>query len=234
MGTGLAVLAAVLVCASAITGYVHRAVLNPEQFANRAVASLDEPAVREFLGARIAEAAVQQAPDLVAVQPLIRGAATSVTGRAPFRSIFRSAVRDVHRTVLEQDRDTVLLTLPDVGLVVRGALARRRGAAGTHRAACRARQGPGPDRRSAGSRGGARAVGRRPGRPAHRAAAAGPRRRDPCRRRCVADPAGRAPRAGAARVELPNIVAVDFYRQGDVFGAVDTLNGVGGAPAGAR
>ena len=33
---------------------------------------------------------------------------------------------------------------------------------------------------------------------------------------------------------FPNVLAVDFYRQGDVFRVVDTLNGVGGEPATAR
>ena len=29
------------------------------------------------------------------------------------------------------------------------------------------------------------------------------------------------------RHHFPNLVAVDFYRQGDLFGVVDTLNGLG-------
>ena len=36
----------------------------------------------------------------------------------------------------------------------------------------------------------------------------------------------RARRCQKARGLLPNLVAVDFYKQGDVFGVVDTLNGV--------
>ncbi len=30
----------------------------------------------------------------------------------------------------------------------------------------------------------------------------------------------------AVRGHIPNLVAVDFYRRGDLFGAVDALNGV--------
>ncbi|MBA2342795.1 MAG: hypothetical protein H0V85_04965 [Thermoleophilaceae bacterium] len=38
----------------------------------------------------------------------------------------------------------------------------------------------------------------------------------------------RARRCQQERGMLPNLVAIDFYKQGDVFGVVDTLNGVGG------
>ena len=124
IGAGLAVLAAVLLCAATLVGYVHRALLDPDRFADRSAAALSDPAVRDFVAARITDAVVQRDPDLVAVQPLIRSAASSLVGGQAFRGIFRAAVRDVHRTVIEHDRDTVLLTLGDVGLVLRGALAR--------------------------------------------------------------------------------------------------------------
>lgn len=42
----------------------------------------------------------------------------------------------------------------------------------------------------------------------------------------------RARRCQRERKRLPNLVAVDFYEQGDVFGVVDTLNGVGKKPKG--
>lgn len=38
----------------------------------------------------------------------------------------------------------------------------------------------------------------------------------------------RARRCAAERGRLPNVVAVDFYGIGDVFEAVDELNGLGG------
>ncbi len=124
MAAVLAVLAAVAGCGAVVVGYVDRAVLDSGQFANRATASLGDPAVRDFLGARIAQEAVRREPDLVGIAPLIRGASASVADSAPFRSIFRSAVRDVHRTVFEGDRDTILVTLSDIGVVVRSALAK--------------------------------------------------------------------------------------------------------------
>ena len=42
--------------------------------------------------------------------------------RRPFQAVFRGAVTDVHRAIFDRDRDTVTLTLVDVGTVLRGAL----------------------------------------------------------------------------------------------------------------
>ena len=44
----------------------------------------------------------------------------------------------------------------------------------------------------------------------------------------------RARKCERERGMLPNIVAVDFYRSGDLFGVVDVLNGVGVQPRGVR
>jgi hypothetical protein len=38
---------------------------------------------------------------------------------------------------------------------------------------------------------------------------------------------GRARACEQMRHRLPNLVAVDFYRRGDLLGVVDALNGVG-------
>ena len=47
---------------------------------------------------------------------------SGVVGGGAFRSLFRSAVLDAHRAIFTRDRDTVTLTLADVGTVVAAAL----------------------------------------------------------------------------------------------------------------
>ncbi len=42
---------------------------------------------------------------------------------------------------------------------------------------------------------------------------------------------GRARQCQQERAHLPNVVAVDFYRTGDLFRVVRTLNGLDPAPA---
>ncbi len=120
----LAVLSAVAACTAVVAGYVGNALLDSEQFASRSAAALEEPAVRDFLGSKIADGAISRNPDLVAVRPLIESAAASVVGSSAFRGLYRSAVHDAHRAVIERDQDTVVLTLADVGTVLRAAVAK--------------------------------------------------------------------------------------------------------------
>ena len=61
-------------------------------------------------------------PDLIAVRPLIESVAGGVVGGGAFTGVFRSAVRDVHRALIDRDEDTLTLTLRDIGVVLAGAV----------------------------------------------------------------------------------------------------------------
>ena len=115
----LAALAAMLALAA---GYARRAVVDSDQFANRATAALEDPDVRALISARVADEVLAQEPDLIAVRPLIESVAGGVVGGGAFTGVFRSAVRDVHRALIDRDQDTLTLTLRDVGVVLAGAL----------------------------------------------------------------------------------------------------------------
>ena len=58
--------------------------------------------------------------DLVAFRPLIESVVDGVTGGSVFQSAFRAGVADLHRTIFEQDANTVTLALADLGEVLRG------------------------------------------------------------------------------------------------------------------
>ena len=60
--------------------------------------------------------------DLIAARPLIASTVSGVVGGGAFRSLFRGAVLDAHRAIFTGDRDTLTLTLADVGTVVAAAL----------------------------------------------------------------------------------------------------------------
>ena len=115
----LAALAAML---ALVAGYARRAVVDSDQFANRATAALEDPDVRALISARVADEVLAQEPDLIAVRPLIESVAGGVVGGGAFTGVFRSAVRDVHRALVDRDQDTLTLTLRDVGVVLAGAL----------------------------------------------------------------------------------------------------------------
>ena len=105
-----------------VAGYARHAVVSSDQFANRATAALEDPAVRALISARVADEVLAQEPDLTAVRPLIESVAGGVVGSGAFTGVFRSAARDVHRALIERDEGTLTLTLRDIGAVLAGAV----------------------------------------------------------------------------------------------------------------
>ena len=119
----LAIVAAVALLGALVTGYASRTLFDSDQFANRASAALADDAVSAEVARRVTDDLVLRAEgDLVGVQPVIEEAVRAVVGGGAFRSLFRSAVSDVHRAIFEQDQNTFTLTLADIGATVRGAL----------------------------------------------------------------------------------------------------------------
>src|SRR5918992_646609 len=113
---------AVMVLALA-AGYTRRAAVDSDQFANRATAALRDDSVQALAAERITdEVVLENAADLITVRPLIQSAASGIVGSSAFTGLFRSAVRDVHRALFHRDRDTVTLTVGDVGTVLAAAL----------------------------------------------------------------------------------------------------------------
>jgi len=117
-------LAAICLVVALLAGYVRVAVLDSDQFADRATSALREQAVRDLIGRQITNQVVRANPDLAAVRPIIETASGTIVTTPAFQSLFHKAVRDLHRTVFTRDRDTATLTLLDVGVLLSGALER--------------------------------------------------------------------------------------------------------------
>ena len=115
-------LAAVALLLSLLTLYANRVLFDSDQFANHVGAAVEEPAVKDEIGRRITDGIVEAQPDLVAVRPVIQGVAAGVVGSGAFNDLLRAAVRDVHRAIFKHDKNTVTLTVADVGVVVGSAL----------------------------------------------------------------------------------------------------------------
>ena len=105
-----------------VAGYARHAVVDSGQFANRATAALEDEAVRALIATRVADEVLTQEPDLIAVRPLLESVTAGVVGSGAFTGVFRSAVRDVHRALVDRDEDTLTLTLRDIGVVLAGAV----------------------------------------------------------------------------------------------------------------
>ena len=78
------VLAALAVILALISGYASRALFNPDQFADRAAAALQDKAVSDELGRRVADELVITDPNLIAVRPVIEDVLSSVVRSGAF------------------------------------------------------------------------------------------------------------------------------------------------------
>lgn len=129
----LVVAASATVVLALVAGYAQRAVVDSDQFANRATAALGDESVRGLVAERVTDDIVlERQADLVTARPIIQSVVSAILNTRAFTNLFRAGVRDVHRALFDQDRDTVTLTVADVGTVlsvalerVRPALARR-------------------------------------------------------------------------------------------------------------
>jgi hypothetical protein len=119
----LAVLAAVAITLALVAGYVRRAAVDSDQFANRATAALEDDSVRSLLAQQVTdEVVLKHESDLIAARPIIESLTSALIGSPAFTNLFRAGVRDVHRTLFNRDKDTVTLTVADVGTVLAATL----------------------------------------------------------------------------------------------------------------
>jgi hypothetical protein len=119
---GVAVLFAVL---ALVLSYLGRAVLRPGPFADRAVATLRDPAVRDDVADRLTEAVTRGGNgDLVAVRPVVRSLAGAVLSSPAFAALFRRAVIEAHSAVVQRGDGQILVRVADVGVLIQGALER--------------------------------------------------------------------------------------------------------------
>ena len=79
--------------------------------------------MRAVIGERVTDRLVlSNEPDLIAARPLISSAVSGIVGGDAFRGLLRRAVLDAHRAIFTRDRDTLTLTLADVGTVAAAAI----------------------------------------------------------------------------------------------------------------
>jgi hypothetical protein len=123
LATVLVVLTSVLLVAATLAGYARHALLDSDQFADRATATLRDSSVRTVIGDRVTDRVVlSNDADLLAVRPIIASAISGIVGGGAFGSLFHRAALDTHRAVFHRDEDTVTLTLVDIGTVLGAAL----------------------------------------------------------------------------------------------------------------
>lgn len=116
------ILGAVCIWTALIVGGSARGIVRPDPFARRVAATLSDPRVSGYVAARITDAIVAQRPNLVSVRSILQPAVNTVVSSAPFRAVVRTSARAAHRSLFESAAKNVILSLPDVSVMVRGAL----------------------------------------------------------------------------------------------------------------
>ncbi|MGE5802067.1 MAG: hypothetical protein ACM358_07400 [Gemmatimonadota bacterium] len=106
-----------------IVGGAARGIIRPDPFARRLAGALSDPRVSGYVAARITDAIIEQRPNLVSVRSIIEPSVGTVVSSAPFRAVVRTSARAAHRSLFESGKN-VVLSLPDVAVLVRSALAR--------------------------------------------------------------------------------------------------------------
>src|SRR5215213_9589471 len=123
----LVVLACAVFVLALVAGYARLTVVDSDQFANRATSALRDESVKSLIAERITdEVVLKHKADLLPARPIIESVASEIVGGRAFTKLFRAAVRDVHRAVFKRDKDTVTLTVGDVGIVLAAAVERFR------------------------------------------------------------------------------------------------------------
>jgi hypothetical protein len=119
---GIAVLLAVL---ALVLSYIGRAVLKPEPFADRAVATLKTPAVQDDIADHLTDLVVGQVGgDLVTVRPAIRAVTGAIVGSGAFAGLFHRAALELHASVVSGHGGPILLTVADASVLIQAALER--------------------------------------------------------------------------------------------------------------
>lgn len=118
----LVVLGAVLFFVSGVLLTTGRGILDPDSFARRLSGSLHDERVAAFVADRITDGIVQQRPNLIALRPVLETSVRSVVRSEAFGAVVRTGARSLHRALFESAGERVVLALPDISALVRGAL----------------------------------------------------------------------------------------------------------------
>ena len=119
----LRVCGAILLAAGTIHLYGDLVIFDARTFGARAALSLGDPRVAGFVAERITDEAIAQRRDLMAYRPLLVGTARTIVSSEPFRAGFRRAAQSAHAALFSQSAERLALSVPDLGVLVRSALA---------------------------------------------------------------------------------------------------------------
>lgn len=122
MAVVLAVAAAVVAVGAIVALYLKTEVADRDRFADRAVAALDDSAVRDVVARQIVVGVVERgSPDLISARPLLETAVDAVVSTGPFRSLVRTTAQQAHSLLFDHG-NAFVFDVADTGTVVLSAV----------------------------------------------------------------------------------------------------------------
>ena len=109
------VLGAVVFFFGSLAGFLNANVVNGQRFASHINEMRQDSALADAIGVEVATLVVDAKPDLIAVQPAIESAASTVLASTAFNGLFTSAVTSFHSALTERGSSSAVLTIADIG-----------------------------------------------------------------------------------------------------------------------
>ena len=119
----LLVAGAIMVGIAGLLVVTSRNILNSTRFGANIGASLGDERVATYVAGQVTDAIIAQRPNLVTVRPILLSSVRAIVSSEPFIATVRASARSAHRFFFEQAGSRLVLSLPDIGTVVRSALA---------------------------------------------------------------------------------------------------------------
>lgn len=116
MGVVLAALGVVLMEA-------RHSLLTPDGLAQRAGAILADPRVAAYAADRATTAVLEHQPDLTGFRPIIASVASATVSSPAFQRAAQAGVRTAASALLSEGGSRVTMSIPDLGILLRGAVA---------------------------------------------------------------------------------------------------------------
>ncbi len=116
------VLGAISFVLAATSFVLSRNFFDPATFGLRASDSLADPGVSAYAADLVANEIVRRRPDLIAFRPVVVSAAQTVVSTKAFRAVVERAAARANQAVFSEGSQSLLLSLPDLDILVREAL----------------------------------------------------------------------------------------------------------------
>jgi hypothetical protein len=115
-------LGAVALGLGAVSFVVSRNLFDPVIFGRRAAACLSDREVAAWTADLITRRIVNRQPNLIAFHPMLLSTAEAMVSTKPFRLVVEQAATRAHRAAFSENSERVLLSLPDLSILVHDAI----------------------------------------------------------------------------------------------------------------